>query len=44
MGMNLRERRPLLREAAVRYRKAAGRKEKSAILDDLVGYTDMNRK
>ena len=40
----MREKRPLLREAAARYREAAGRKEKSAMLDELAGYTGMNRK
>jgi len=44
MGMNMKERKPLLREAAARYQKAADRKEKSAILNELVGYTGMNRK
>jgi len=40
----MKERRPLLREAVARYRKTAGRKEKSAMLDELAGYTGMNRK
>ena len=33
---------PLLREAAKRYQKAGTKKGKSAILDELVGYTKMN--
>ena len=37
-------RKPLPREAAARYRKVADRKEKSAMLNELVGYTGMNRK
>ena len=44
MGLNMKERKPLLREAARRYQKAGTKKEKSAILDELVGYTKMNRK
>jgi len=36
MGLNMEERKPLLREAAKRYQKAGTKK--SAILDELVGY------
>jgi len=44
MGLNMKERKPLLREAAKRYQETGTKKEKSAILDELVGYTKMNRK
>jgi len=44
MGLNMKEREPLLREAARRYQEAGTKKGKSAILDELVGYTKMNRK
>ena len=41
MGLNMKERKPLLREAGNRYQEAGTKKEKSAILDELVGYTKM---
>jgi len=41
MGLNMK---PLLREAARRYQETGTKKEKSAILDELVGYRKMNRK
>ena len=40
----MKERKPLLREAAKRYQETGTKKGKSAILDELVGYTKMNRK
>ena len=41
MGLNMKERKPLLCEAAKRYQEAGTKKEKAAILDELVGYTKM---
>jgi len=44
MGLNMKERKPLLREAARRHQEAGTKKGKSAIPDELVGHTKMNRK
>ncbi|MCL2380885.1 MAG: hypothetical protein FWC64_04750 [Treponema sp.] len=44
MGLNMKERKPLLREAAKRYQRARTKKEKPMILDEAIAYTGINRK
>jgi hypothetical protein len=44
MGLSMKERKPLAREFAVRYRAAHIKVEKSKILDDFISATGYNRK